>query len=797
MFEKWKRKLKEKLHRVNQDDRGSSFVVVIIGIMALTIVGATILSVATNYVITVIVDQNVTDNFYETEGVMGEIRSGLEEICGAANEYAYMEVINHYNAASDPSDGKLSSKMETMKDKYAVKYLTGIVSMLNKPTIISSMDDSKNEFDNIISGWDGTNQEKEDWQSFPVATFDKVKEMVTRPATVGSTYAGNQLKYGFCIKREDDDPDGKIEEMYLVISGLKVDYKDQDGYRSVVQTDIRIDVPDYGFEGNATLDEMRKYIVICDRRLSVSTVSLGGSALGIDFDGSVYAGGDFDSSHNYETGIEIKPNAQNVTFKSDTLISRGNLLVGDKASINVNKQDGEFWIKNVVLSGNSPAESPAPGSTTKLKLNTNSYVLDDLSIDNNNCEVDLGGKYYGYSYNETNENTGSDSTVANYSSAILVNGKNTTLLSDSLRKLILAGRTFVSRDMRTGTEPDISMGESLAVKSNQIAYLVPDSCIKAEHNPLTSEEATLASGDWRLAVDQTKLEQTIAWPYLDSSEPVTFNYANEDPGYAFLYLNFKNQKAANDYFSKYYDEEENEAMLRDRAETYISTSDNEGMKLGAHLYLIAGNIIHNYYSVTGKSVKQDANYFDGSGAPNEGMLLDGRKKMQNYLGKQLTLVNSGYKTGMRTRYELLTGAQKKELVRDEIVDFDAINADAGIMNIQKNNTDTAVGGTLFITPGDYTVDGSITRGLIISGGTVTVNRDFEGLILAKDKVIVSGSNINLVSNASLVGSLMDMVEKDPELAKYFHKLKKEEKDDTSVADCISYENWKRDSEDQL
>lgn len=796
MFEKWKRKLKEKLHRANQDDRGSSFVVVIIGIMALTIVGATILSVATNYVITVIVDQNVTDNFYDTEGVMGEIRSGIEEICGEANEYAYMEVINHYNAASDPSDGKLSSKMDTMKDKYAVKYLTGIVSMLNKPTI-TTMSDSLNEFDNTMSGWDGTNQEKEDWQSFPVATLDKVKKMVTRPATVGSTYTGNQLKYGFCIKREDDDPDGKIEEMYLVISGLKVDYKDQDGYRSVVQTDIRIDVPDYGFEGNATLDEMRKYIVICDRKLSVSTVELGGSTVGIDFNGSVYAGGDFDASGNYGTGIEIKPKAQNITFMSDTLISRGDLTVNDKANVNVSKQDGELWIKNVILSGNSPAESPAPGSTTKLQLNTNSYVLDDLSIDNNNCEVDLGEKYYGYSYNEKNENTG-DATEASYSSAILVNGKNTTLLSDHLSKLILAGRTFVSRDMTDGTEPDIMMGESLAVKSNQIAYLVPDSCIKAEHNPLTSEEATLAGGNWQQAVDQTKLEQTIAWPYLNTTEPVTFNYVNGDPGYAFLYLNFKSQKAANDYFSTYYGVEENEAMLRDRAETYISTADNEGMKLGAHLYLIAGNIIHNYYSTTGKSVKQDANYFDGTGAPNEGMLLDGRKKMQNYLGKQLTLVNSGYKTGMRTRYELLTGAQKKELVRDEIVDFDAINnADAGIMDIQKNNTDTAVGGTLFITPGDYTVDGSITKGLIISGGTVTVNRDFEGLILAKDKVIVNGSKINLVSNASMVGSLMDMVEKDPELSKYFHKLKKEEKDDTTVADCISYENWKRDSEDQL
>ena len=184
MFEKWKGKLKEKLHRVNQDDRGSSFVVVIIGVMALMIVGATILSAATNYVITVVVDQNVTGNFYDAEGVMSEIRSGIEEICGMANEYAYMEVINHYNAASDPSDGKLSSKMDTMKDKYAVKYLTGMVSILNKTTDVTTMSDSLNEFDNTISGWDGTNQKREDWKSFSVTTLDKIKSMVTMPATV-------------------------------------------------------------------------------------------------------------------------------------------------------------------------------------------------------------------------------------------------------------------------------------------------------------------------------------------------------------------------------------------------------------------------------------------------------------------------------------------------------------------------------------------------------------------------------------------------------------------------------------
>ena len=77
MFGKWMQKLKEKLNQAGSDNRGSAFIAVIIGVMALMIIGATILSLATNYVITVITDQKLTENFYETEGAVGEIRSGL------------------------------------------------------------------------------------------------------------------------------------------------------------------------------------------------------------------------------------------------------------------------------------------------------------------------------------------------------------------------------------------------------------------------------------------------------------------------------------------------------------------------------------------------------------------------------------------------------------------------------------------------------------------------------------------------------------------------------------------------
>lgn len=213
MVEKWKRKLKEKLNQAVSDDRGSAFVAVIIGVTALMIIGTTVMSLATNYVITVIVDQDVTENFYETEGVLGEVRSGLEEICGKANEYAYMEVINNYNSTSTTTDDTLSSTMETKSDVYAVKYLTGIVSLLKNPgmhTLNNATNTVDNRMDNT-NGWDGIDQPTAaDWKSFDI---EPIKKMVTRPSTLGSTYGGGGLRYGFRIEREGGSSTGKIEKM--------------------------------------------------------------------------------------------------------------------------------------------------------------------------------------------------------------------------------------------------------------------------------------------------------------------------------------------------------------------------------------------------------------------------------------------------------------------------------------------------------------------------------------------------------------------------------------------------------
>lgn len=740
MLNKIKSKLKEKLNRLNKDDSGSAFVVVALGIMCVSIIGATVLSLATNYAVTVIVDHYSTDNFYQTEGLIAEVRSGIEELAGDCNEKAYMNVIENYSKATG-----------SMRADYGKQYLGDIVAKLT----------------NSVITWDGTDQPERSFQ------MDIIKKMSTNPSALSSKYGGDTLHYKFNF-------DDSTKEMSLTIKGLKIDCTDEAGYENKIETDIELTVPDYNFEGDDTFNQLKDYIVISDDELSVVN-SVGGqpdSVKGAYFDGNVYTGG-VQNSDEYQVGIDIKSQAK-AKFNSRQIISRGDLslLTGSNVSIS----GGDLWIKNILLASAGDSGSLL---SSRLDLIDNTYVLNDLSIDDNNAVVNLGGKYYGYSYSEENSDT-VGAQNAKYSSAILVNGMNTTLLSDSLNKLILSGRTFVSRNDKNGAPlvSDIKMGESLAVRSNQIAYLLPDEYIICEHNPLIKSEIDVDNIDASIRLDV--LKASPIWTFLNPTSPVTANF-NNSGGYVFLYLNFKNQKAANDYFSNFYSTSENKENLDDKAQTYISTTDLSGMKLSAGLYLIAGNIIHNYYAAGGSS-KQEANYFDASGNPNTELLLDGSKKMQNYLGKQLALVNSGYKSGMNSnRYELLNSSYKKELVRDVIIDFSKLTSSV-------SRYDAETGGTIYFTPGDCDIDSSsISKGLVVSGGDVHVTRSFEGLIIAKGKVTVEGQGLNEISNIAMVDDLLDIVKEDSSLSQIFRSLTDKEDKSVNVAECIHYNNWTRNS----
>lgn len=721
---------------------GASFISVIIGVTFLATLGITILTIATRYMSTVIVEKYSSDNFYQTEGILEEVRTGLLEYADTASETAYTDVLENYTKES-----------ENMKDVYSKKYLSGLATVL-RGGMTYSEDDIKNNLGTAVT-----------------CSLDVVKKLTKKPDAV-QTVPGTNL----CFVTNYDDKTGYT----LTIKNLLVDYTDDTDYRSSIQSDIVFQVPDYKFEGDSTLNEIKNYIVINDDQLKVQNANIG-----IQFIGNVYTG-------NKDTGIDIGTQSL-VNFNSKTIISRGNLDAYTGSVLNLNGESGigDLWLQNIRLLKYGSDSS----LETKVTLNENAYISNDLDIQDNNATVNLGGKYYGYSYNEQNDSSRGEGLNSEYSSAILVNGLNTTLNANSLDKMILAGRAFVSQNKSdyTSTTTNILTGESLSIKSNQLAYLVPDSCIpeSVDHNPMAIPEltATVESD-----VKANLLSNAALKDYLNPAKPYIANYIHGASGdYVYLFLNFASEAKANEYFKDYYtgvveikDESgniiENQSKLKERAQSFLSVPDMGKTKFSGNLCLIAANIVYNYEASAGSSI-QSSNYYNSSGAPRENLLQDGRKIAMDYLGKCKTLLSSGG-TGRDTNIRL-DDSLDLPLVSSRIIDFSKV--DSTVFKDYSDKDGNPIG-RVTVVNGDRNVT-SADSGLLIVKGDVTVDADFKGLILASGKVTVTG-NHKLEYDMITVGNLLEEIKYDDEFAKYFYAFNGGlSQDTTEMNKCVFYQNW--------
>ncbi len=85
-------------------------VTVIIGILFIAAIGTILLTIASRYLISVNVDHNASDNFYQTEGILEEVKTGLLEYAGDAGEEAYKDVVEHYTKTKDSMHKTFSEK---------------------------------------------------------------------------------------------------------------------------------------------------------------------------------------------------------------------------------------------------------------------------------------------------------------------------------------------------------------------------------------------------------------------------------------------------------------------------------------------------------------------------------------------------------------------------------------------------------------------------------------------------------------------------------------------------------------
>lgn len=734
--------MKKNSFSFRKDNSGYSFLFVVIGVIFLIAIGAISLTMATSYFMTTTVSKHSSEQFYTTESIVQEIKTGIQESANIKSENAYKEVLETF--ASVPT--------QTRDDRYAVMFLRELADSLVGTGVT----------------WDGTTNGVEF-----VCSLDKIKALTTKPDAVSIAPGKGAIKVVLynktCLEKK----------FHLEVKNLYVNYTDDDGYNSSIKTDIVINVPEYHLGADSTINEIKNYIVITDNKLVVSNSGQHLANMAALLRGNIYAGF-LDTNNKSSILVANDLGGSQAIFNSDRIIARGDLEVAHGSDLQIRNREGasggDLWALDLLLSKTQAYANSK--KSTKLDMDNNSFIQNDMIINASRSQVTMKGSYYGYSFNYANTQVTDPSKLkASYSSAVLVNGARTELYTNGLKKMVLAGRSFIEKKNSNlvGISSDIQMGESFAVKGNQVAYLVPTEYIDKKMNPVIDGEEGHVLKDDLLA--------SPIGTYLDQTNPSTENHYSNTMTYFFL--KFKDEKSANDYFKEYYySDEDLNTVVKDSEKTYIvSWNDPTTLKFDASLYLLAGNIV-KYNEVQDKTEVQESEYFDNNGKPSQTLLDMGIAKGKEFVSRQLSLLAASNTTAMRLEDE----ASNDPLVAKKIVDFSKISG-----TIRRSYTDL---GDIVFVDGNTSVSSATNKGIIVATGNVRVDTNFTGLILAGGEVMVEGK-VNAINDIVLVKSILKNVEQDKDIRDIFYEIDKlDAKSVTkvSLADYVAYKNWSKNDD---
>ncbi len=572
--------MKKFLDRVKKNNNGMSIVTVIVAIAFVAIlVSIIMMSSVVNFKMKS-VNVYAKDSFYSAEQVVDEINVGLQQMVSDGLSYAYTSVMTQYGVedmtATDKNNMVRAAYYEYLWEHLGVS--SGGSYDKTKYLVQDKTDPTK--------GLYGLLKESTKWHEAPGATEDEIYGAFLRSTgTSGDCYTGTLKTY---------------EASGIVLKDLTVYYKDPNGFISAIKTDIKLGYPEFAFSGT-DIPEIANYVFITD----AAFVQQGSSGDTTEIKGNTYAYA-MDVRGNT---LDFKPMENDEDLHivaTDLALSKGGIKTNAASALWA--RDIEAKSSDVVLSGQT-------------------YVLDDLNITGRGCNIALKGYYTGF---------GNSTTNSKESSSILVNGADTTIDLSLTKKLTLAGRSYIGlsdtngkisnkryycdkcrawRDITADPDEevikcpvcgeaiangDVYMGESIAVKSDQLMYLVPGECIGVVldddkkpldslygKNPLTLTEYNTIAG--RVNTDTKFVEVSGAKPLTKlggtDSEGNTMNLAafaktdaNGNPKVekkfirsadgsgtlVYYYMSFKDEESANTYFMKYYN------LNKDAVDRYMS-----------------------------------------------------------------------------------------------------------------------------------------------------------------------------------------------------------------------------------
>lgn len=518
MIERLKRKLR------HNDDHGSSFVLVIVATTFMCILASAILMGAMMTYKLKFYKLNSLNNFYEVETALDEMYAGVG---AATNEHLYSaytttaELVVVYDTkaqAYTTLDNKSANEL------FKKLFMTGFVADTNYKSLKNVTDTLQSFISNEYDAVDNPDGVRLDTSNMKLIYTDVNNKTTTQ-------YYKNNDNGGIKTEKQSGYENDKVQSVTFknvcVKRSVNLQGSTAGTYEQSITTDIVLTEPEYNVSfdtSSVSNNTLYEYAILADMGVEVGEDN-DNRTTDAQVKGNIYAASDYYNkdyndvaetkvTNKYESkpttmwgtkessaysGIFVNGKNSTLTLNSDVVVCSGSLAAYNGAEINLSGRTqtlSELWADNIVIGGKDGGS---------LKASADAYIFDDTELNAEKASLKFTqGSYFGYSYNAQ------DTRSLNYlrqkgylatgyklrshfsDSAIIVNGKNSTLDLQDLNSLYIAGKSYIefskiaassvpeddenitvdeNADYAFTTLKDYSTGQSLDVKTNQLMFL--------------------------------------------------------------------------------------------------------------------------------------------------------------------------------------------------------------------------------------------------------------------------------------------------------------------------------------
>ena len=693
------------LNRLSGDNRGSGIVVVLVSMTCIALMGASLLFMSYTAVRMRATERQASRDFYTAETAMDAIRANAQSIAANALGKAYKTVLLTYSEGGQ------------VEEDFANAYVAELGS----------------------SGLLTSNKYK----------LSKLTEHV--PAL--SAGAGSLKVYSFIEDGADSDTEPDYSDEYgiavrrngvVTLKDVYVEYTAANGYTTTISTDISFGKPDFTYTASGnSLVGLPEHAFIANGTLNQtgveSTISVNGSA--------------------YVGSMKLTESGSQLTITDGTLVCANEAFIkgytpGGRLVTKPDNEEGgtgnilKFWAGRINVSGGN------------VNLDGETRVLDDLELAGGNSSAILSGSYYGFGNGtpptDTTEAELENLNVANYSSAIIVNGLDCTLDFSGLDTLILAGHGYISDSMYSGAKPvanGISMLESIAVRPNQQMYLLDPTDFEVDidndgdfetvdQNPFITNASGLldtAGGSYtRIRLTDEAQQRAEQYKYkLVGRQYAYYNNTN----IVYCFVEFETVNAANTYFESQFAKDNGQlnSYLTDDSKTIHTNTVKSKLDVSS-----SGSVNTYGYALVGNDGVYTLSQPTRTQFNPKGM-------RDTFTQMRTTLIDYANVSGV-TPYTYIVNTGKIE----EMTNVANIPGGSGVMKEFYIGGDTN-NPVAVVVKGNYSIDSSTKSSLrlVIATGKVDVSYKYDGLIISGGDINLSGNNVKITHAATEVNKAIE------------------------------------------